>query len=419
MKILIVSQHFWPENFRINKVAGALQNAGCQVIVLTGQPNYPDVKVFPGYRAWRTAREIHPSGCTIVRVPIIPRGKGGAFGLIANYLSFLGTSIFIGYWQLRRQTFDVVFVYGTSPLLQGLTGVCFSVFKRAPLIMWVQDLWPESLSSTGYVRSPFILNRVARVVEWVYRRCDLVLVQSRSFAAHVAGMSGRTPVVYYPNPGDVERGPDEKSAGAAIELPNGFNVTFAGNLGIAQSLETVLDAAERLRAAPDVNLVIFGSGSRLDWITQEVKQRSLTNVYLLGRFESHVVTEAMARSDALLVSLKNSEGLNKTIPSKLSTYLGVGRPIIACMNGEGADVVRAAGAGLVCEAENADRLVKAILELKATPRNEREVMGAAGRRWYEEHFEPKKLTEILIEHFQAQLRERETNQAKGLGSTIE
>jgi glycosyltransferase involved in cell wall biosynthesis len=352
-------------------------------------------------------------------VPIIPRGKGGAFGLIANYLSFLGTSIFVGYWQLRRQTFDIVFVYGTSPLLQGLTGVCFSVFKRAPLIMWVQDLWPESLSSTGYVRSPFILNRVARVVEWVYRRCDLVLVQSRSFAAHVAGMSGRTPVVYYPTPGDVERGPEDKFAGAAIELPNGFNVTFAGNLGIAQSLETVLDAAERLRAAPDVNLVIFGSGSRLDWITQEVKQRSLTNVYLLGRFESHVVTEAMARSDALLVSLKNSEGLNKTIPSKLSTYLGVGRPIIACMNGEGADVVRAAGAGLVCEAENADRLMKAILELKAMPRNEREVMGAAGRRWYEEHFELKKLTEILIGHFQAQLRERETNQVKGLGSTVE
>lgn len=403
MNVLIVSQYFWPESFRINTIADALQNADCQVTVLTAQPNYPDGKTFPGYSAWHASTDIHPSGYPIFRVPVVPRGSGGAIRLALNYISFVVTSISIGVGQLRKSQVDVVFIYGTSPILQALTGIFFGVAKRAPVVLWVQDLWPDSLSSTGYVRNRFILRRIESLVGWIYRQCDLVLVQSRSFVAGVKSMCGATPVDYYPNPGDVGGQPENSKASGDTLLPAGFNVTFAGNLGTVQSVETILDAAEHLRSA-DVNFILLGSGSRLGWIVEQVATRSLTNVHLLGRREPHVAIDAMNRSDALLITLNDSEGLNKTVPSKLVTYLGVGRPIIASMNGEGADIVRAADAGLVCEAENALLLATLIRNLKEMPQSERDAMGAAGRRWYDEHYDLMKLTRTLIEYFESTRR---------------
>ena len=398
MKILIVSQYFWPENFRINGVAKALHRAGCEVTVLTGQPNYPEGRIFAGYRAWRTDRELHPSGFQILRAPLFPRFGGNVVTLSLNFLSFIASSIFFGYWRLYSRQFDIVFVYGTSPILQGLTGAFFSAIKRAPLVLWVQDLWPESLFATGYVTSPFILNRMAGIVGWIYRRCDLLLVPSRQFVGHTSTKASDVPVVYFPNPGDVEDNPP-KPPEIPVILPRGFNVTFSGNLGRVQSLETIVETATRLRAEPDINFVIFGNGSRFGWIEQEIKRRSLTNVFLFGRVDSEVANDAMARSGALLITLKDIEGLTDTVPSKLSTYFGVGRPIIACMKGEGADLVRASGAGLICEPESDEELARAILQLKALPSSERDAMGAAGRRWYEQHFHPQHLTDQLIGHF--------------------
>ncbi len=404
MNVLIVSQHFWPESFRINMIAAALSDAGCKVTVLTGQPNYPDGRIFPGYRAWSTAIESHQSGYSIVRVPIVPRGSASSIRLVLNYLSFVASSTTIGYWRMRKRPADVVFVYGNSPILQALTGIFFRATKRVPLVLWVQDLWPESLTSTGHVRNSLLLGGIKRMVAWVYRHCDLILAQSRSFVTEVRTMSGTVPVEYYPNPGDVESVFPEAAGRESAALPSGFNVTFGGNLGTVQSVETILDAAAYLRPDAQVNLVILGSGSRFGWTKEQVEARSLRNVHLLGRVEPQVAIDAMARSDALLITLNDGEGLNKTIPSKLVTYLGAGRPIIASMNGEAADIVRSSGAGLVCEAQNARALADIILQLKAMPGPARDVMGAAGRRWYDEHFDLTKLTRTLIGHFETAIR---------------
>ena len=411
MKTLIVTQYFWPETFRINTVAEALHRAGCEVTVLTGQPNYPDGTIFKGYRAWRSDRELHPAGYEIFRLPLIPRGNKTALTLTLNYLSCRASSILVGQWRLRKKEFDVVFVYGTSPVLQALAGAFFSSRKRAALIVWVQDLWPESLSATGYVKNPYILRRVAGLVRWIYHRCDLLLVQSRSFVDSTCAMAGEVPVVYYPNPGDVERTPPERPRNP-VSLPSGFNVTFSGNLGTVQSVETIVEVAEHLRDEPHINFVILGSGSRLGWIQREIKRRALANVYLLGRVEPAVANDAMARSDALLITLKNVEALNKTVPSKLSTYFGIGRPVLACMDGEGAEVVKASGAGITCEAENAERLAALILELRSMPQAARDEMGMAGRRWYEKHFELMQLTDVLVDHFKQAMNGRDLKSTK-------
>jgi hypothetical protein len=199
VRVLILSQHFWPEAFRINELALHLREAGCEVTVLTGKPNYPGGRVYEGYRAAGTVRESY-EGIAVFRVPLVPRGKGRAFALGLNYLSFLGSATLLAPWLLRGMKFDAIFVYGTSPILQAIPAVVLHWLKRAPLVLWVQDLWPESLQATGFVQDQRVLWAVAQVVRWIYRRCDLLLVQSRGFVAAVSPLAGATPVEYYPIP---------------------------------------------------------------------------------------------------------------------------------------------------------------------------------------------------------------------------
>jgi Glycosyl transferase 4-like domain len=212
--------------------------------VLTGQPNYPDGGVFDGYRAWSAGRSMH-EGSPIYRVPLVPRGRGGALRLVVNYLSFIASACTVGPWLLRRERFEVVFVYATSPLLQAIAALWIGGLKGTRVVTWVQDLWPDSLQATGYVHDPRALRLVAAVVRWIYRHNDLLLVQSPAFIEAVQRMAGATPVVYHPNPGDTPDLPPAHDAWPALQLQPGFNVVFAGNLGTVQAFETVLDAAEQ------------------------------------------------------------------------------------------------------------------------------------------------------------------------------
>jgi hypothetical protein len=147
---LIVTQYFWPESFRINEIALSLREQGTEVTVLTGKPNYPDGVVFPSYSAGGCAEESW-EGLPVLRVPMRPRGTGSALGLVLNYLSFAASGSVFGAWMLRRRPVDVILVYGISPILQGIAAIVLKVFKRAPVVLWVQDLWPQSLEATGFV----------------------------------------------------------------------------------------------------------------------------------------------------------------------------------------------------------------------------------------------------------------------------
>lgn len=399
MKVLVLSQYFWPESARINEVVESLQRAGCTVSVLTGQPNYPEGAIFPGYRAAAFGSERHTAGYPVYRVPLVARGKGSARELVTNYLSFLASACVLGPWLLRRQRFDVIFVYGTSPILQAIPGIVLKRLNGAALVTWVQDLWPQSLEVTGYVRNPRVLAAVASVVRWIYRRSDLLLVQSRAFIPTVQAMAGATRVEYHPNPGESAFGRGRPEGVPALVLGAGFNVMFAGNLGTVQALETVLNAAELLRGHRDVRLVLIGSGSRSDWLQQEVARRELDNVSVPGRFASDAMPGIFAQASALLVSLARDPILSQTVPSKIQAYLAAGRPLIASLDGEGAKVVTESGAGFACAAEDPAALAEAVLKLRATSPDERQRMGEAGRDYYEQHFEPGLLANRLMQRF--------------------
>ena len=397
MNVLIVGQYFWPENFRINEVAESLARAGCAVSVLTGPPNYPGGKVFPGYRAGVFRTERHGS-VDIHRVPQVTRGSGSSVRLALNYLSFVFSASIFGPVMLRKRNVDVILVYAPGPILQAIPAIWIGFLKRAKVVTWVQDLWPESLEVTQFVRNKVALNAIERCVRWIYRRNDLLLVQSQAFIDPVVKLAGRTPVIYHPNPGELPAERSNSEGEPVLRLNAGFNIVFAGNLGTVQALDTVLAAAELTREHPDIWWVMVGGGSRRHWLDKEVKARDLKQVVMAGQFPPQSMPSIFKQSSALLVSLVRSPIMSMTVPSKIQAYLAAARPIIACLDGEGARVVADAGAGLTCPAEDAAALAERVMRMKRLSAEERERMGAAGKRYYEENFDPQFLTRQLLDH---------------------
>jgi glycosyltransferase involved in cell wall biosynthesis len=396
LRILLFSQYFWPETFRINEVVQSLREFGCDVTVLTGQPNYPDGKVPVGYSAFSLCTQPW-NGLNINRVPVIPRGRGSALRLVLNYLSFIISSVLFGPWLLRGQRFDAILVYAPSPILQAIPAIWLAWLKRAKLVTWVQDLWPESLSATGFVQNQTILNCVAIVVRWIYRKNNLLLVPSQAFDEPVKKMAGDTPVIYHPNPGEVAFSETYSNRANPLILEPGFNVVFAGNLGTVQALDTVLAAAQLLRHKQGVQFIMVGSGSRSSWLQQEILRLGLVNVIVPGRFRPAEMPGIFAQASAVLVSLVCDPIMSQTVPSKIQAYLAAGRPIIASMDGEGARVVMEAGAGVACPAEDARALADAVLKLRDAAPEELEEMGRRGRSFYEHNFAPKFLAGRLAD----------------------
>jgi len=400
MKILIVSQYYWPESFRINDVAKTLSEKGIEVEVLTGKPNYPQGVFDQGYKAWGCQRETH-EGVDISRIPLLARGRSG-LRLALNYLSFVVSGLLLSPWMLRKKKYDVIFVYAPSPILQAIPALYLGWLKGCPVVLWVQDLWPESLSATGYVRNRFILAALRQVVRFIYRHTNLILVQSTAFKEPVRDLTSLTPIIYYPNSVD-----NTFAAPANVELPivkglgEGFSVMFAGNVGTAQAVEVIVEAASSLKKYTDIHFVVLGEGSRWGWMCQEKQRLDLSNLHLPGRFPVETMPGFMQKASALLVTLADQEIFNATIPSKVQAYLAAGRPILACLNGEGASLVTSAGAGLAVPAEDGQALAEAILHLyRMSPQN-LDAMGALGRLYYTKHFAHDLLIDQLIGHLQS------------------
>ena len=389
MKILLVTQYFWPENFRINDLALGLLGRGHEVTVFTGKPNYPDGRFFSGYGFFGRAREDY-HGVSVIRVPVIPRGAGGPLALALNYLWFALIGSLLAPFRCGGN-YDAILVYEVSPVTVGLPALVLKWVKRAPVLFWVQDLWPQTLSATGAVRARWILALVDRLVRFIYRHCDLVLVQARAFTPHVQaqGVSADR-IRYYPNTAEALYRPVtvEPQAPERRLLPEGFRVMFAGNIGAAQDFETILGAAEMLRDERGVHWVVLGDGREYGRVAREIAQRDLGGtVHLLGRHPVESMSRFFALADVMLVTLRKEPIFALTIPSKVQSYLACGRPIVGALDGEGANVIGESGAGVAVGAGDARALAQAVRDLHRMPAPEREAMGARGRRFFEQHFE--------------------------------
>jgi colanic acid biosynthesis glycosyl transferase WcaI len=403
MRILLVTQYFWPENFRINDVVEGLVEAGNSVTVLTGVPNYPSGKIMSGYGYLNRNSETF-AGAEVKRVPMLTRQSGSGLHLALNYFSFAFSASVLGPWLCRGE-FDCIYVYEPSPMTVGFPAIVLKWIKRAPIVFWVQDLWPESLGATGFVKNPVALRLVSSMVKVIYRACDRLLVTSRAFVGPIVALSLQPQKIhYFPQSAEKFYGPRELNKDKRSQLLQGrkFCVTFAGNIGTAQDIPTILECASMLRDHKEIAFTFLGDGSMRGWLAEEVLKRNLDNVVCLGSFPSSDMPDYFSASDALLVSLKNDPLFALTVPAKVQSYLACGRPILASLNGEGAEIIREAGAGLVSEPENPVSMMEKVLELFQIASNDPKrfrQMGDSGLEYSRKYFDRDRLIIDLTNHF--------------------
>lgn len=387
MKILIITQYFWPEEFLINQVALGLLSHDHEVEVLTGLPNYPSGKFFQGYSHCGPYRENY-HGIPVWRTPLIPRGNSSGWRLAINYLSFALFACFRGVFAFRRP-FDAILVFEVSPVTVGIPARFLKYLSKGKLFFWVQDLWPDTLSAVGAIRSELVLKWVGKLTSWIYRGCDRILIQSEAFRDSVikCGIK-KDKVLYFPNFAEDIYQPIrlQEEAPESGLIPSGFCVMFAGNIGISQDFDTILDAAKLTSINPKIQWVIIGDGRDRPWVEKEVIRRSLSNFHLLGRYPKEKMPIFFSLADVMLVSLKHERIFSMTIPSKVQAYLACGKPILASLDGEGARIIQEAKAGLTVPAESAQALAEAVLFLSALDQKSLQEMGRNALDYYKTHF---------------------------------
>jgi glycosyltransferase involved in cell wall biosynthesis len=410
-RILIWSQYFWPERFLVNQIAVGLVKRGFKVTVLTGQPNYPGGKTFPGYRAYLPARECW-EGVEVVRIPLVPRFADSFLGISANYLSFVASGLFLAPLLLCRKRFDLVFLYAPSPVIQAIPGIVLAMLKGLPRVLWVQDLWPDALSATGYVRPGFITRAVSILVTWLYEASSLVLLQSEAFKRVIeCRIRKPVPMAVFPNFADPNlfRAPvGWVPTGIEKEIAASFSIVFAGNLGKAQSIDTILQAAQLLSVRQSIKFFLVGTGSEAKRVAEEIARLSLANVFLTGEIPETKIGGVYAAASALLITLASGESLSRTVPSKYQGYLAAGKPVLVAADGEVARLVELHDVGLHCKSEDAPGLARIVETLANLPMTRIQEMSSNGKRVFESNYSESFAIEQLSSNFRAIL-DRQTS----------
>ena len=384
MRILFLTQWFDPEPmFKGLAFAKALRERGHEVEILTGFPNYPGGKVFPGYRIRPFLREVM-EGIPIVRVPLYPSHDTSAIRRTANYATFALSAATIGAAAVKPA--DVMYVYH-PPATVALPAIMIHGMRRIPFVYDIQDLWPDTLSATGMVQNGFLIGLVDRWCRMVYRAASKIVVLSPGFKKMLIsrGVPGEKIEVIYNwcDEGQIPKTPKNESLAKELGFSGRFNILFAGTMGKAQALEAVLNSAGRIGdRLPEVQFVFVGGGTEVDRLQRIAREKRLNNVLFLPRRPVSEIGEVLNLADVLLVHLKDDPLFRITIPSKIQAYLAVGRPILVGVRGDAVDLVRAAGAGVDCRPEDPESISEAVEKLYRMPRALLDEMGNNGHRYY-------------------------------------
>lgn len=386
MNILFFSQHFWPENFIINDLVRIFsKDKSSEIFILTSKPNYPEGKIYTGYKVYDVTMENY-FGANLFRVPVLLRKKS-FLGLFLNYLSFIISATILAPFLFWYKRINIIFVYGTSPILQVLPAIFISFLKKAKLIIWVQDLWPESLEATGYVRNKYLLSVVRFLVKYIYAKADLILVQSQAFEQKILSINNKCNVLYLPNfaPSEYEKNIDfiYEPTHSANEV---FEVVYAGNLGRAQNLDVILKAFKLLAPYKKIKFYLIGEGSYKENLIKQTKELNLDNVVFVKSLSLKNLKKRIKRSSLLLLSLKENEVLNLTIPSKFQAYLTFGKPILAAANGEISRLVKKSQSGTAVSPISEFLIANSILRFYNMNPIDRAKIGLKGLDFYKKNY---------------------------------
>ena len=384
-RILLLTQWFDPEpTFKGLVFARELVKQGFEVEVVTGFPNYPGGRVYPGYKVKWLQREVI-DGVHITRVPLYPNHDHSAMQRVLNYASFAASSLFYGLFMAKRT--DVIYAYH-PPLTVGITASIVRLLRRIPVVYDIQDMWPDTLRATGMLNNARALRVVEAVCNWVYRRVDLIVVLSPGFK-HLLLQRGvpeaKVSVIY--NWADEASLADPMgNVPAAFPGQDQFRILFAGNMGKAQALNTVLESAElQQQQGSRVCWVMLGGGVEVERLKAEVARRQLNNVVFLPAVPMAQVGIYLQAADALLVHLRKDSLFEITIPSKTQAYMAAGKPLLMAVDGDAADLVKKSCGGVVTESENPQALAIAAEALANTSIDALAIMGQQAKAFYQQH----------------------------------
>ena len=398
--ILVIAQYFYPEQFRINDICTEWVKRGYKVTVVTGIPNYPQGKYYDGYGLFKKRKETY-NGMDIIRIPLIPRGNN-AIMLALNYLSFVVSGFF---WKMFTNIkADYVFIFEVSPMTQALPGVWYAKKMKIPCYLYVTDLWPENVEIVAGITNKKILNAIGIMVDYIYKRCDRIFTSSESFIQAIVDRgTKREKLEFWPQYAEDYYKPVDKGNANIPEIPNDdiFNIIFAGNIGFAQGLDVLPEAAKILKETNiKVRFNIVGDGRFKETLKAKVEESQVTDYFnFIDKQPATRIPEFMAVSDATLISLSKSKVFSITLPAKTQSCLACGVPVIVSADGEIQDVINKADAGVCSDAGDAKGLAENIQKLVSMPGQKHKDMAQNAVDYYQKNFDKETLLNRMDQWF--------------------
>lgn len=364
--LILCTHHFWPETFQINSVAENLaKKKNIKLTVLTGLPNYPDGEIYKKYKKINKLYQENYKNINIYRCPVIPRKKGNALNLIINYLSFIIFGIIYFNKIKFKKKIDYILTYSTSPITSNLTAIFLKKKYNTKLAIWLQDIWPESVEATGHIKNKFILKIILLIVKYILKNADIIFVPSKGFIKNTFNKVKNKKIVYIPNscfnnPKNLKNNLPKK---LDYLLKKKKCFVYSGNIGKAQNISSIVDAAEKLKNKKNIFFIIIGNGSEKKNIQQKIQLLELKNILMIPQSSYDDVIKISTRASGLLITLENHWLFNLYIPNKFQNYLRLKIPILGSIDGEVAKIINKKKIGFACAPNNVNQFAKNIIKV--------------------------------------------------------
>lgn len=389
MRILILTQYYYPETFKSTDMGEELAKRGHHVDVLCGIPNYPEGKYYKGYGLFSKRRE-RVNGVNIYRCFQSPRGKKASpIALSLNYISFVLSAIaWVLFYFAWRKKYDAIITHEPSPITQIIPAIFLGKIRRTPVYSWILDIWPDSMVSSVSERKAKILEPIlSRVTEYVYRNSSFIMVSSKGMMDLVNRKHDYSnKLIYFPNwCDDILALPKDDE----IKLPEGFNIMMAGNLNEGIGVDTVIEFIDSVSKLEDVKIILVGGGTKEQLIREELKKRGLNNCVMTGRLPFTKMPGLYAQADAMLLTLRktNQLHLRATVPARMQSYMAAGKPILAMIDGCGKDIINESGCGFAADAGDFESLVNYIKDVVMKNPGDFKQKGEKSRAFFEQYYQ--------------------------------
>lgn len=399
MRVLLLTQYFYPEYFKSSDIAFELVKRGYEVDALVGIPNYPEGVYAKGYGLFRKRVET-VNGVKIYRCFQAPRGrKASPIGLANNYFSFMvSATLWVIFFFAWKKKYDVILTHEPSPITQIVPAIILGKLRHTPVYSWILDIWPDSFISKAGGLAKFLKPTVSAITEYVYKNSKFVMVSSKGMMPLVnRNHDYSEKVVYFPNwCEDIMALPVKESA----KLPDGFKVMMAGSINRGIGPESVIKLVEELREEDGLWLVFVGGGTKEQEMRAAFEEKGIKNVVMTGRLPFEQMPALYAQADVMLLTLKKTDKphLKATVPARLQSYMAAGKPILAMIDGCSQNVITAADCGYCVDAEDYKALAELIRQMKRQTKEDRERLGKNSRKFFEQHYQMKGCIDNL-EHY--------------------